>query len=284
MFIWSRLQDLILRPILFICLAWGLLGGQIADGASPCLRLLEQEGIGEELVNRFCRELTVSPAIIGKNLKQVEYQAVYDRFLEPATVGKGRLFLKENRAWLSGIEALYQVEGELITAIFLVESDLGRYQGSYSLLEVFFSLASCAEEQHLRVVYAELKKSYPELEYQWLQRRAQKKALWGYEQLVALFKLSDRIEVDQVKGSWAGAFGICQFIPSSCLNYAVDGNGDGRIDLYDFKDAAASVAHYLKKNGWRPGLDRQAREDVVWSYNHSKLYCRTVVELAYRLQ
>ena len=96
-------------------------------------------------------------------------------------------------------------------------------------------------------------------------------------------KLSDRLDIAQVKGSWAGAFGICQFIPSSCLNYAVDGNGDGLIDLYDFRDAAASVSNYLKVHGWRTGLDRKAQEKVVWSYNHSTLYCQTVVELARRL-
>ena len=256
------------------------------EEGSLYLRLAAEEGLDEALVLRFRQnnQPQVDTTIIAKNLKQVEYKATYDRFLESSSVRKARQFLEENRRWMLVLEEKYGVEVELVTAIFLIESDLGRYPGRYHLLQVFTSLASCNQEAHLQKVYAELRSQYPELDYQWLKSRARKKSAWGYEQLVALLRLADRLEIDQVKGSWAGAFGICQFIPSSCLNYAVDGNGDGRIDLYNFQDAAASVANYLKIHGWRLGLDRQAREKVVWSYNHSRLYCRTVVELAHRLQ
>ncbi|MEA3348221.1 MAG: lytic murein transglycosylase [Pseudomonadota bacterium] len=255
------------------------------EKSSLYLRLAAEEGLDEALVRWFQDDqIPVKTTIIAKNLKQVECKATYDRFLGPSSVRKARQFLKQNRSWMKVQEAKYGVEAELVTAIFLIESDLGRYPGRYKLLQVFVSLASCNQEEYLRKVYDELRPQYPELDYQWLKRRAQKKSAWGYEQLVALLRLTDRVEVDQVKGSWAGAFGICQFIPSSCLKYAVDGSGDGRIDLYDFQDAAASVANYLTVHGWHLGLDRQAREEVVWSYNHSRLYCRTVVELAHRLQ
>ncbi|MCD6535392.1 MAG: lytic murein transglycosylase [Deltaproteobacteria bacterium] len=256
------------------------------EKGSLAQRLALEEGLNETLVAQFYQadQTLVDTAIIAKNLKQVEYKATYDRFLTPPSVGKAQKFLDQNRRWMKVVEKKYGVEAELITAIFLIESDLGRYPGRYSLLQVFTSLASCNQEKHLRTVYKELLPKFPELDYQWLKRRARKKSTWGYEQLVALLRLADRLEVDQVKGSWAGAFGICQFIPSSCLRYAVDGNGDGRIDLYDFQDAAASVANYLKLNGWRSGLDRKAQEKVVWSYNHSQLYCRTIVELSKRLQ
>jgi membrane-bound lytic murein transglycosylase B len=256
------------------------------EEGSLAQRLTAEEGLEKSLVAQFfpAEQSLVDTTIIAKNLKQVEYKATYDRFLAPPSVRKARKFLDENRSWMKVVEGEYGVEAELITAIFLIESDLGRYPGRYSLLQVFTSLASCRQEKHLRKVYKELLPKFPEIDYQWLKRRARKKSRWGYGQLVALLRLADRLEVDQVKGSWAGAFGICQFIPSSCLNYAVDGNGDGRIDLYDFQDAAASVANYLKLNGWRSGLDRQAQEKVVWSYNHSQLYCRTVVGLAHKLQ
>ena len=256
------------------------------DNGSLYLRLTAEDGLDKALVSRFleAEQSRVDTAIIAKNLKQVEYKATYDRFLQPKSVKKARRFLDENRSWMRVQEKKYGVEAELVTAIFLIESDLGRYPGRYHLLKVFSSLASCNQEEHLQKVYSELLPKYPELDYQWLQRRARKKSAWGYEQLVALLRLADRLDIDQVKGSWAGAFGICQFIPSSCLSYAVDGNGDGFIDLYDFQDAAASVANYLKVHGWRAGLDRQAREKIVWSYNHSTLYCQTVVELAQRLR
>ncbi|MEA1923279.1 MAG: lytic murein transglycosylase [Pseudomonadota bacterium] len=276
--------------IFTFCLSLALLfwpGMALAlEEGSLAQRLTAEKRLDEALVARFYQadQSLVDTTIIAKNLKQVEYKATYDRFLAPPSVRKARKFLDENRQWMKVVEDKYGVEAELITAIFLIESDLGRYPGRYSLLQVFTSLASCNQEKYLRKVYKELLSKYPEIDYQWLKRRAQKKSKWGYEQLVALLRLADRLEVDQVKGSWAGAFGICQFIPSSCLSYAVDGNGDGRIDLYDFQDAAASVANYLKLNGWRSGLDRKAQEKVVWSYNHSQLYCRTVVGLAHKLQ
>lgn len=256
------------------------------DNGSLSFRLVSEEGLDEALVLRLLEgeNALVDTAIIAKNLKQVEYKATYDRFIELESVHKGQRFLEENLSWMRAHEKKYGVEAELITAIFLIESDLGRYPGRYNLLKVFISLASSSQEEHLQKVYKKLLPKYPDLDYQWLQRRAQKKSTWGYRQLVALLHLSDRIDIENVKGSWAGAFGICQFIPSSCLSYAVDGNGDGLIDLYDFNDAAASVANYFKVHGWQSGLDRQAREKVVWSYNHSLLYCQTVVELAYRLR
>ena len=279
----------ILKFFIFcLCLVFLLWPGIVLalEDGSLAQRLIAEEGLDEALVMQFYQadQSLVDTTIIAKNLKQVEYKATYDRFLAPPSVSKAQKFLDENRGWMKSVEKKYGVEAELITAIFLIESDLGRYPGRYSLLQVFTSLASCHQEKYLRKVYKELLLKYPEIDYQWLKRRARKKSTWGYGQLVALLRLADRLEVDQVKGSWAGAFGICQFIPSSCLSYAVDGNGDGRVDLYDFQDAAASVANYLKSNGWRSGLDRKAQEKVVWSYNHSQLYCQTIVELGKRLQ
>ena len=255
--------------------------------ASLCRRLAAEKGLEQSLVARYCsaeKKVAVDTSIIGKNLKQVEYKATYDRFIAPAAVRKAQKFLDDNRQWLVKTEKKFGVEPQVITAIFLVESDLGRYPGRYPLLTVFVSLASCDQEKYLRRVYRELKPKFPDLDYAWLKRRARKKSAWGYTQLVALLKMEDRLDVDAVKGSWAGAFGICQFIPSSCLSYAVDGSGDGRIDLYDFQDAAASVANYLKAHGWRHGLNVKQKEKVVLSYNHSRLYCETVVALAGKLR
>ncbi len=278
-----RLFSLLL-PILF--LFWG--GSWVfASDLSLTSRLIKEKNLSQTLVQRYCPkkyEKLVDSGIIGKNLKQSEYKAAYDNFLAPASVKKAQVFLDKNRNWLTAIESKFQVDASVIVAIFLVESDLGRYPGRYSLLKVFISLAVCDQERYLRKVFVDLKESYPELDYGWLKRRARKKSAWGYSQLVALLQLADRLDPDKVKGSWAGAFGICQFIPSSCLTYAVDGSGDGRIDLYNFKDAGASVANYLKLNGWHKGLNIKQKEKVIWSYNHSRLYCETVVSLAGRLR
>ena len=275
-----------LLSLILCLLACGLAPGPARAAEAIFQRLAQEPGVDRKVVARLRRSgsFKVDTGIVAKNLKQSEYKAAYERFLAPASVKKATAFLRENRTWLDEVTSGYGVGPEVVVAIFLVESDLGRYPGRYPLLKVFSSLALCDRKEYVDQVYRKLKPAYPKLDYAWLQRRARKKAAWGYRQLVALVKLADRLEVEKVRGSWAGAFGICQFIPTSCLTYAVDGSGDGRIDLYDFEDAAASVANYLKINGWRPGLDRKAREKVVWSYNHSKLYCATVVELTRRLE
>ena len=260
--------------------------GSARAGQALYQRLAGEPGVDRQLVARLQRleRFEVDTEIIAKNLKQSEYKAAYEHFLALPAVRKASDFLRTNRDWLDDIGSRYGVEPEVIVAIFLVESDLGRYPGRYHLLTVFTSLALCDRKAAVDRVYKKLKKGHPKLNYDWLEHRARKKAAWGYRQLVALLKLSDRLEIETVKGSWAGAFGICQFIPTSCLTYAVDGDGDGLIDLYNFRDASASVANYLKSNGWRPGLKRRAREKVVWSYNHSRPYCETIVALVERLE
>jgi membrane-bound lytic murein transglycosylase B len=74
-----------------------------------------------------------------------------------------------------------------------------------------------------------------------------------------------------------------QFLPSKYLQFGADGDGDGRVSLYDPEDAVASCARYLQANGWQPGIDRAGRRRVIWSYNRSSPYIDTVLALADRL-
>ena len=82
-----------------------------------------------------------------------------------------------------------------------------------------------------------------------------------------------------MRGSGAGAFGFPQFLPTSYLRYGVDGDGDGRVSLYDMADAAASCARFLAQNGWRPGLSLAEQRRVLWQYNRSEPYIDTILAL-----
>jgi len=82
-----------------------------------------------------------------------------------------------------------------------------------------------------------------------------------------------------IKGSWAGAFGLCQFVPSSYLHYAVDGNGDGRVDLFNVVDALASVANYLKRSGWEKE-NQEKKKKAIYAYNHCDNYVKAVLAYA----
>ena len=69
-------------------------------------------------------------------------------------------------------------------------------------------------------------------------------------------------------------------MPSNIDAYAVDGNGDGVIDLFDLEDAIPSIASYISKHGWKPGMDRAQQHKVVRRYNHSDMYANTVLALS----
>ncbi len=244
-------------------------------------RLGAEKDIGPQVVKRYLTEasLAIDPAIVAKNLKQVEKQASYDYFLNEKPLSLARKFLENNASWLKKMEDRFLVSKELVAAIFLVESHFGSNGGRYPLLKVFTSLSLCDREPLLCQTYDLLKKSYPEIDYQWLAKRAARKSSWAYGQLKALLNMRQKVDIAQLKGSWAGAFGIPQFIPSSFLSYAADGNADGIIDLYLYQDAAASVMNYLSRHGWRGKMTPEKEEKAIWSYNHSKLYVRTILAI-----
>ncbi|MEA2109390.1 MAG: lytic murein transglycosylase [Pseudomonadota bacterium] len=244
-------------------------------------RLGAEKGIEPQVAERYLIKtgLVVDPAIVAKNLKQVEKQASYDYFLTEKPLDLALEFLKNNAVWLEKMEHRFLVSKELVAAIFLLESHFGTNGGRYPLLKVFTSLSLCDQEPLLRQTYDLLKQSYPEIDYQWLAKRAARKSSWAYGQLKALLKMRQRVNIAQLKGSWAGAFGIPQFIPSSFLSYAVDGNDDGTIDLYLYQDAAASVMNYLNRHGWKEKMTSEKEEKVIWSYNHSKLYVQTILAI-----
>ena len=107
-----------------------------------------------------------------------------------------------------------------------------------------------------------------------------------YPEVKALFQLAKEQQVNllNLKGSFAGAFGIPQFLPSTYINHAVDGNGDGIISLFNLADAIFSIANYLMHSGWKDNASQKEKESVIWQYNHSEPYIDTVLYLAGELE
>jgi membrane-bound lytic murein transglycosylase B len=102
-----------------------------------------------------------------------------------------------------------------------------------------------------------------------------------YPEVRGVFTMMEKLKIDPLamEGSGAGAFGFPQFLPTSYLRYGVDGNGDGRVSLYDMDDAAASCARFLAGNGWRANLSAAERRRVIWQYNRSDAYIDTILAL-----
>lgn len=162
-------------------------------------------------------------------------------FIQPARIDGGRAFLEKNRAALQRAEDKYGVPKEIITAILGVETSYGGNKGSYLVIDALYTLA-----------FAYPRSGNPEkAAYE------DKREAFFRDELAQLFALGkeEGLDITQLKGSYAGAMGWGQFMPSSYRQYAVDGDGDGRRDLFnDLDDVFASVANYFASKGkWQRG-------------------------------
>lgn len=158
------------------------------------------------------------------------------RFIEPTRIEAGRRFWLEQRAALERAEASYGVPAWLVVGIIGVETYYGRHAGSYRVLDALATLS---------------------LDFPATHPRAAERQAYFRGELETLLQLSREqgVAPDSWRGSYAGAMGLPQFMPGSWLQYAVDFDGDGRIDLRgSAADAIGSVANYLRQHGWQSGM------------------------------
>lgn len=205
----------------------------------------------------------------------------YDQFTSSKYIRKARSYIKTYEKELSNAEKAYGVNKHVITAIILVETKLGTYLGRRSVFNTLSSMASITDPELLEGIWEKIPKGkrLPRAKFE---KRARTKAKWAYRELKALLKYAQREKIDptKIKGSYAGAMGIAQFMPSSVLSYARDGDNDGRVDLFTHADSIASVASYLKSFGWKDGIDEKKAYKVVYHYNRSSYYVSAVLKVA----
>lgn len=150
-------------------------------------------------------------------------------FLKPERIQGGVAFWNDNAELIDSISAEYGVPAEIIIAIVGVETYYGRYKGKHRVIDALATLAF----------------SYPP------------RAPFFRSELEQYLLLAneERLDALELTGSYAGAMGMPQFIPSSYRNYAADGDDDGRRDLFSSKaDVLASVANYFRRHGWQTGM------------------------------
>ena len=196
---------------------------------------------------------------------------IYRKFLTPAVVSQGRAYMSAHRGELSRAEVKYGVAPEAIVAILTVESGLGNLTGKYPVFNVFASLAVMDKPEVIQEVGLE----------PGLRDRLRKKAAWARRELQIFLEYcaARRLDPFSFNGSWAGAIGFCQFLPSSLKSCGADGDGDGRVDLFTDADAIFSIASYLHKSGFQR-QNRASWRRAVYAYNHSEAYVDTVITLA----
>ncbi|WPP44015.1 lytic murein transglycosylase [Pseudomonas sp. AN-1] len=188
-------------------------------------------GIAPATFARAFAEVTVDPAVIRADRSQPEFSRPIWEYLDsavsPQRVHRGQRLLAEHASTLRAIEQRYGVERNVLVAIWGMESNFGSNTGNLSVIR---SLATLAYEG----------------------RRPQ----FAHDQLLAALQILEHgdVQPQRMLGSWAGAMGQTQFIPTTYQRHAVDFDGDGRRDIWDSTaDALASTANYLSASGWQSG-------------------------------
>ena len=191
----------------------------------------------------------------GVQKKKLSYFDEEFRLLTPESIASGKKIISNNDELFKKIEATYGVPANVIVAIVRIETDFKEHLGKYSVFNALYTMSM-------------------------LSKRA-KRVQMANRELGVWVKMCMRKEIDpfSIKGSWAGAFGIPQFMPSSYVIFAVDHNGDGKKDLYDYTDAFASIANYLHRAGWKTGDIKKMRRSV-YQYNHEIAYVNAVFAYA----
>lgn len=206
----------------------------------------EKKGIATKLIKDFKNKTVFIPRVIELDRSQPEFKLTLDQYLNkvvtPTRIKKARIKYNENKEILNKIGNFYGVQPRFIVALWGIETDFGRLTGGFSVISALSTLAF----------------------------EGRRHEYFKKELLNALTIINDgHITMNKMTGSWAGAMGQCQFMPSSFLNYASDWNKDGNKDIWNSKsDVFASAANYLKRVGWSNKIT-WGRKVYLGNYNNN---------------
>ena len=186
------------------------------------------QNISESTINDTLRSPAFIPSIVKSDKNQSEFKLTLEEYLNrtvsSARVSRGHQMQRKYPTLLSRIDDTYGLPSNVILAFWGMESNYGETKARHRLIDAFFTLMYDGRREKF----------------------------FG-DQLLALMKIADKnsLDINSIRGSWAGAMGHFQFIPTTLAAYGMDGNGDGRVDIIDsVGDAMASAGNYLNKLGW----------------------------------
>ena len=192
----------------------------------------ERRGISRQTFDTYTRDLTPDLRLMDLMDSQPEFTKAFwdylDTLVTDARIARGRAILAQYRDTFDAVERQYGVDRHIVAAIWGVESNYGTQGGDRPVVRSTATLACVGRRQ-----------------------------AYFREEFLSALEILDRGDIppDRLKGSWAGAFGPTQFMPTAFKRYAVDFDGDGRRDVVDSPaDLIASTANNLKRDGWVPGL------------------------------
>lgn len=210
----------------------------------------------------------------------------YDQFLEDPSINKAARYLEKFNEIFADVEGKYSVPKEIIAAILLVETRLGRVTGNKSILNTLSTLAALGDRRNQNHLLSAFKKKQLKISRKKMSNWVNRKSKWAYKELKAYLTYSAHNGIDPfaLRGSYAGAFGFAQFLPSNVLRYGRDGDGDGKVDLFHHLDAIESIGYFLKKHGWTRNISRKNAKKVLFAYNNSIYYVNTILSVADKLK
>ncbi len=187
-----------------------------------------KKGISEKTFNTAMNNVKFLPKVIKYDRYQPEFYEDTKTYITKRTskekVSQGLIIYKKNNLLINKVESEFKVDKELLLSLMGIETNFGKYLGKMDILS---SLATLSFDK----------------------RRSE----FFTKELIKILQLIDRGVIDYkvLYGSWAGAFGNFQFMPSTIMNYAIDYNNDEKIDLKSIDDSFASAANYINKLGWK---------------------------------
>jgi membrane-bound lytic murein transglycosylase B len=248
---------------------------------------LVQDGFKPDMIEKLYNEPEVYFDIksVSGYFQHNEAQLNYSQFHQSRNLAKAKKYLVKHQSALNRVEKKYGVDKEIIVSIMLVETRLGGFTGVSRVLNVYSTMAALKAKAPRENLWEQVppKKRLDKKDFL---KKANRKADWAYDQLKAFLKYTSQNNFSplEIRGSYAGAIGLAQFIPSSILSFGKDGNNDGQIDLFNHVDAIESIANYLKHFGWYPGISRKKAARVLYHYNHSSYYVDELLTICKRLK
>ena len=272
--------------VLILLTPWTILASE--QPFANLQKRLIADGLDANLVQSIYSNPKVSLEleVVAGNLVRSEATLDYDQFLSAYSVRKAERYLDRNQRALKRVEQRFGVPQEVVVAVLMVETALGTYPGRYMTINILSTMAA-SKESHIReqILASLTEEQRIRQSARVIAKRLTKRANRGYRELKALINYVQKNDIDPftVIGSSEGAIGIPQFLPSNIEHYGRDGDGDGRIDLFNHSDAIASVAYFLRAHHWKRARNDKEKKKVILYYNRSTYYADTVFTLAQRL-
>jgi membrane-bound lytic murein transglycosylase B len=286
----TKTKWLIVNTIVFVILI--ILVPHNLLAAEPLFANLQKRLLADGLDVNLVRSIYQHPQtkleleVVAGNLVRSEATLDYSQFLSAYSLRKSERYLERYDKTLEEVEQRFGVAPEVVVAILMVETALGTYPGKYQTISVLSTMAASTDYEIKELILANLTEEQRNMQSpEVISKRLKKRAVRSYRELKALINYVQNNDIDpfSITGSSEGAIGIPQFLPSNIKPYGRDGDGDGRIDLFDHHDAIASVAFFLRAHRWGRAKDAQGKKKVLLYYNRSTYYANTVYTLAQRL-